>query len=189
MMASTHYIPSPLADVQCHESKGRSTLVFVKEFRHSPGKVWQLLTRPEHHREWAPFESDRNLSTIGPAKLIMIDRDVEMKFDAIVSQSVAPDLLEYTWGTDVLRWEVQNTAEGCRLTLHHTTGTKDWVPKVAAGWHICLDVAGYFLDGNPIGRIVGEDAKKHGWTKLHDAYAAALNIEGSGWPEDLNAPK
>lgn len=188
-MTATQYIPSPLADVQCHENDGRSTLVFTRDFRHSPEKVWQLLTRPEQHREWAPFESDRNLSTVGAAKLIMIDRDVEMKFDAYVSQSNEPFLLEYTWGTDLLRWELQGTDEGCRLTLQHTTGTKDWVPKVAAGWHICLDVADYFMHGNSIGRIVGEDAKKHGWTGLHDAYAVQLNIQGTGWPEELGAPK
>lgn len=188
-MTSTPYIPGRLADVHCHESNGRSTLIFTRQFRHSPGAVWQVLTKPEQHREWAPFESDRNLSTVGPAKLIMIDRDVEMKFDANVSQSNDPVLLEYTWGTDLLRWELQSTADGCRLTLHHTTGTKDWVPKVAAGWHICLDVADYFMDGNAIGRIVGEDAKKHGWTALHDAYATALNIEGTGWPEGLDAPE
>ncbi|MGH8049366.1 MAG: SRPBCC domain-containing protein [Methylococcales bacterium] len=188
-MASTQYIPSPLAKVQCIESNGRSMLVFVKQFRHSAEKLWRLLTEPEYHREWAPFESDRNLSTLGTAKLIMIDRDVEMKFDANVNQSNGSELLEYTWGTDVLRWELRNTSEGCCLTLHHTTSARDWVPKVAAGWHICLDVANYFLDGNPMGRIVGEDAKKHGWTELHDAYAAALNIEGTGLPEDLSAPK
>ena len=29
------------------------------------------------------------------------------------------------------------------------------------------------------------EAKKYGWGKLHDAYAAQLGIEGTGWPEEV----
>jgi hypothetical protein len=32
--------------------------------------------------------------------------------------------------------------------------------KVAAGWHICLDVFDQLMAGEPIGRIVAEDAMK-----------------------------
>ena len=31
--------------------------------------VWQVLTDPAHLSEWAPFDADRNLSSVGPAKL------------------------------------------------------------------------------------------------------------------------
>ena len=48
------------------------------------------------------------------------------------------------------------------------------VPKVAAGWHICLVVAERLLDGHPIGPIVGENAMRFGWQALHDAYAERL---------------
>ncbi|MGH3612118.1 MAG: hypothetical protein ACRDRK_05795 [Pseudonocardia sp.] len=58
----------------------------------------------------------------------------------------------------------------------------DWMPKVAAGWHQCLTVAEYLLDGRPIGPVVGENARNHGWDQLHDAYADALGIRGTGWP-------
>lgn len=188
-MNQTDYQPGPLAKVECHENDGRWTLTFTREFGYSPEKLWDVLTVPELQREWAPFESDRNLDRAGVAKLFMIDRDVEMKFDANVTQADAPVLLEYTWGTDLLRWESQAISGGTRLVLHHTTGSMDWIPKVAAGWHICLDVAGRFLDGKPVGRIVGEDAKRHGWAELHDAYAARLNIAGTGWPEDPGAER
>ncbi|MFC0529619.1 hypothetical protein [Phytohabitans kaempferiae] len=48
------------------------------------------------------------------------------------------------------------------------------MPMVAAGWHICLDVAEWLLVGRPLGAIVGEEAKKYGWEELRDAYAARL---------------
>jgi hypothetical protein len=46
---------------------------------------------------------------------------------------------------------------------------------VAAGWHLCLDVAERMLDGEPIGPIRGQDAMNHGWQELHDAYAERLD--------------
>ncbi|MGH8109096.1 MAG: SRPBCC family protein [Arenimonas sp.] len=184
-MNQTDYKPGPLANVEYRVNDGRWTLVFTREFTHSPEKVWEALTNPAHQREWAPFESDRNLSSTGTASFKMIDSDKQMVFDANVTRADAPGLLEYTWGTDLLRWELRATGAGTQLVLRHTTAGKDWLPKVAAGWHICLDVAGYFMDGSPIGRIVGEAAKEHGWIELNDAYAEKLGITSTGWPEDL----
>jgi hypothetical protein len=54
---------------------------------------------------------------------------------------------------------------------------------VAAGWHICLDVAERNLAGEPIGRIVGEAARDYGWEQLNDAYAAELDRPDTGSPE------
>ena len=67
--------------------------------------------------------------------------------------------------------------------LQHTVANCDWVPKTAAGWHICLDVTERLLDDDPVGPIVGEDAKHHGWEELHDTYAQRLGIESTGWPD------
>ena len=40
------------------------TLILVRELRHSPEKVWQAITEPEHLRHWAPFDADGNLGTV-----------------------------------------------------------------------------------------------------------------------------
>ncbi len=65
------------------------------------------------------------------------------------------------------------------MTLRHTVSDLDWVPKVAAGWHICLAVAARLLDGDPAAPIVGEKARNHGWDDLHDAYAEELGVAGT----------
>ena len=52
------------------------------------------------------------------------------------------------------------------------------IPKAAAGWHICLDVAERALDGHPIGRIAAADARRFGWERL--------GIENTGWPENID---
>ena len=52
----------------------------------------------------------------------------------------------------------------------------------AAGWHICLDVLDHFLEGHPIGRIVGGDAMKfEGWQRLHAEYAKQFGVEAPSW--------
>ena len=104
----------------------------------------------------------------------MIDGDVAEDLPASVRRAEPPTLLEYTWGTDLLRWTLEPVDAGTRLTLEHTLADRDWVPKVAAGWHLCLDVAERLLDGDPVGPIRGEDAKNYGWDRLHDAYAETL---------------
>jgi uncharacterized protein YndB with AHSA1/START domain len=176
--------PGLLAEVDCQASDDRWTLVFVRDLRHPPEKVWAALTEPAQLRQWAPFTTDRNLSNLGDATLSMIDSDTSYDMPASVTRAEPPTLLEYTWGTDLLRWELAASTSGTRLTLRHTVAAKDWVPKVAAGWHLCLVVAEHLLAGQPIGPIRGADARNYGWDELHDAYAAKLAIPGTGWPED-----
>ena len=169
------YQPGPLAEVdRAATDDGRWTLVFVRDLRHPPAKVWAALTEPGQLSEWAPFVADRDLGSVGDATLTMIDGDVSEAMAASVRRVEPPTLLEYTWGKDLLRWELAPTGSGTRLTLRHTVQDEDWLPKVAAGWHICLDVAERLLDGRPIGPIRGSEAMNFGWGELNDSYAARL---------------
>jgi uncharacterized protein YndB with AHSA1/START domain len=174
-----NFDPGPLAQVECDRTGDQPTLVFVRHLRHDPERVWEALTDPEQLKEWSPFESDTNLGTAQTATLFMAgapDGTVEESKSTIL-RAERPRLLEYTWDTSVLRWELDPVDSGTRLTLHHTVDSPESIPKMAAGWHICLVVAERFLDGNPVGRIVGEDAMNYGWQQLHDQYAKELGIE------------
>jgi len=88
-----------------------------------------------------------------------------------VKRSVAPKALEYTWGGKDLRWELEPLGEdGTRLTLWHNID-RNYISMGAAGWHICFDVLEHLLAGDPIGRIVGQEAMKfEGWQRLHAEY-------------------
>jgi uncharacterized protein YndB with AHSA1/START domain len=183
-MNQTPFDPGPLAEVECRASDDRWTLVFTRDLRHPREKVWQALTEPAQLGAWAPYTVDRNLGSAGEATLTMIDGDTTENLPATVSRAEPPALLEYTWGTDLLRWELAATGTGTRLTLRHTIEDQDWVPKVAAGWHLCLVVADRLLDGHPIGPIRGDEARNFGWEELNDAYAAKLGIAGTELPED-----
>jgi uncharacterized protein YndB with AHSA1/START domain len=173
-MTAHDFDPGPLAEVERHGHGDKWTLVFVYELHHPPAEVWKALTEPPHLAEWAPFVANRYLGSVGEATLTMIDGDTKEDMPAMVLRAEPPTLLEYTWGDDLLHWELAPTAAGTRLTLRHTVREEGLLPKVAAGWHLCLVVAGRLLDGQPIGPIRGQDALNYGWQELNDAYAAKL---------------
>jgi uncharacterized protein YndB with AHSA1/START domain len=171
----THYQPSPLATVSTESTEDRYALVFVREFRHPPHVVWTALTEPGQLERWAPFTAERDLSLTGETTLTMFDGDESLDLAANVIRSEPPTLLEYTWGTDLLRWQLEPIDTGTRLTLRHVVESREMVSMVAAGWHMCFDVAEHLLDGDPIEPIRGQDARNHGWDDLHKAYEEKLS--------------
>jgi len=168
------YRPSPLGQAEADKDGEHWTLVFHRDLRHPPAKVWAALTDPQQLDQWAPWAADRDLGSPGDATLTMVDGPNREPMTATVVRAEAPTLLEYTLGGDRLRWELAATDTGTHLTLHHTVADADWLSKVAAGWHICLDVAEHLLDGDPVGVIRGSEAMAFGWTELEQAYAQTL---------------
>ena len=181
-MKKDQYQPGLPAEAELRPAGPLWTLVFVRELAHPPQRVWRALTDPAELREWAPFDANRDLGRPGAGILTMAGGPAPEELPTTVRLAKAPTLLEYTWGTDVLRWELEPTQRGTRLTLSHTLDDRAWAPKVAAGWHICLDVAERFLSGKPIGRIVADEAKRHGWERLNAGYAQRLGVPDTGWP-------
>jgi uncharacterized protein YndB with AHSA1/START domain len=176
-MSTEQFEPSPLAEVDREPSGTGWTLVFVRELRHDPETVWAALTEPDQLAAWAPYLADRDLGSAGDATLTMVAGDAAEKLPATVRRAQRPVLLEHTFGTDLLRWELVATGAGTRLTLRHTVADEGWLAKVAAGWHLCLDVAERLLDGRPVPPIRGEDAHNYGWQALRDGYAKKLGLE------------
>ena len=169
--------PSPPREVTVREEDGRWTVVYVRDLAHPPDAVWEALTDPAELQEWAPFDAPRSLAVPGPLTLVMAGGDGSERTPAEVLRADRPRLLEYTWDADRLRWELAATPTGTRLTLSHTVADTSWLSKVTAGWHICLDVAERWLDGAPVGRIVGDDARKRGWEPLNAEYARRLGVD------------
>lgn len=147
--------------------------------------MWSALTDPEQLVAWAPYTADRDLGRTGQAVLTMVDGSTTVDLPTRVVRAEPPALLEYLWADDLLRWELEEDGDATRLTLRHTVGSHEWLARNAAGWHLCLAVAERLLDGDPVGPIVGEAAREHGWNELHDAYATQLGAPRSGWPEGV----
>ena len=175
------YAPGPASGAQVRKDGEKWTLILVRELRHSPEKVWQALTDPAHLREWAPFEAEGSLGTVGATvKLTTVGTPTPQVSETTVKRAEAPRLLEYNWGGD-LRWELEPLGSGTRLTLWHNIDRR-FISWGAAGWHICFDVLDRLLAGEPIGRIVGAEAMKFGgWQRLNAEYAKQFGIEVPSW--------
>jgi uncharacterized protein YndB with AHSA1/START domain len=103
------YTPGPANVAQVQRDGDKWTLVLVKELRHSPEKVWQAITDPVHLREWAPFDADGNLDTVGATvKLTWVA--TAQATETKVTQADPPNLLEY----GDIRWELEALGGGTR---------------------------------------------------------------------------
>jgi uncharacterized protein YndB with AHSA1/START domain len=183
-----HYTPGPANIARIQKYRGQNneetwTLILTRELRHSPEKVWQALTDPAHLREWAPFDANGNLGTVGATvKLTTVGAPAPRITETTVKRADAPALLEYTWGDFDMRWQLEASDGGTRLTLWTNIGHR-FIAMGAAGWQICFDVLDHLLNGTPIGRIVGPEAMKfEGWQRLNAEYARQFGIETPHWP-------
>jgi hypothetical protein len=176
------YAPGPASGAQVRKDGEKWTLILVRELRHPPEKVWQALTDPAHLREWAPFDADGSLGTVGTTvKLTWVG--TSQVSETRVTRADAPKVLEY----NDIRWELEAFGGGTRLTLWHNIDRR-FISWGAAGWHICFDVLERLLAGEPIGRIVaGEAMRFEGWQRLNAEYAKQFGIEPPNRPP--NAPK
>lgn len=179
MMHRELYTPGPAAGAHVEKAGEKWTLVLVRDLRHSPEKVWQALTDPAHLREWAPFDADGSLGTAGRrVKLSTVGAPTPQVSETRVTRADAPRALEYTWGAQELRWELEAVGSGTRLTLWHNIDRR-FISMGAAGWHICFDVLDALLGASPIGRRVGmEMMKDQGWQRLNAEYAKQFSHEG-----------
>jgi uncharacterized protein YndB with AHSA1/START domain len=176
------YTPGAASGAHVEKDGDTWTLVIVRELRHPPAKVWQALTEPEHLREWAPFDADRSLGTAGNVTLTTVNAPSPHVTETKVRRADPPRTLEYTWGGQELRWQLEPLgANGTRLTLWHNIA-RGFISMGAAGWHICLDVLERALGGHPLGRLVGQDALKfEGWHRLNAEYAKQFGVEVPSW--------
>lgn len=188
MSSREQYTPGAASGAEIQKDGERWTLVLVRDLRHPPAKVWKAITDPEHLREWAPFDADRNLGAVGAVKLSTVGAPTPLVTEAQVKRADAPKVLEFNWGGQDLRWELEpQGGGGTRLTLWHNIDRR-FISMGAAGWHVCFDVLDRLLADQPIGRIVGPEALKlSGWQRLHAEYAKQFGVEAPGWPP--NAPK
>src|SRR5436853_408078 len=171
MTDRAQYTPGPASGAQVRKDGEKWTLILVRELRHSPEKVWSALTDPAQLREWAPFDADRNLGAVGAMKLTTVGAPKTQVLESRVTRAEAPRVLEFTWGEQNLRWELEPlSGGGTRLRLWHDID-RNFISMGAAGWHICLDVLERQLAGEPVGRIVGAEAMKYDWKRLNAEYA------------------
>ena len=169
------YVPGPATGARIHKEGEQWTLVLVRDLGHPPARVWEAITAPEHLREWAPFDADRNLSAVGAAKLTTVGAPTPMVSESQVKRSDPPKLLEYSWGPADLRWELEPDGDGTALTFTAEAQLPaDWELEVLAGWHIHLDHLEHVLDGGTIDWPNWSSDHMPEWERIRGRYEASV---------------
>jgi uncharacterized protein YndB with AHSA1/START domain len=125
---------------------GRWTLRFTRTLPHPPKKVWRALTEPEHLAKWFPSDIEGERAT--GAKLRFVFREGEAPpMDGEMVAFEPPSLLEMRWGDETLRFELRAEGDGSVLEFTNVFDEIGKAARDAAGWHACLDLLRFDVDG------------------------------------------
>jgi uncharacterized protein YndB with AHSA1/START domain len=145
----------------------RWKLRFTRELAHPAEKVWRAVTEPAHLDAWFPQRIVGEWRAGAPLKFESRNGEFPA-FDGEVLACEPPSLLEFRWGTDVIRFEIVPKAEpatGCTFRLSDVFGELGKAARDAAGWHTCLDFLAHQLTGTAAPWTTGQR-----WSEVHPGY-------------------
>jgi uncharacterized protein YndB with AHSA1/START domain len=140
------------------ETPAGPRLRFARRLPHPPAKVWRALTEPEELAHWFPG---------GAIEGEIVEREEER-------------VLEFRWGSDRVRFELEPDGDGTRLVLLDTLEALGKAARDGAGWHVCLDELERVLDGAEGGASTSDQ-----WREVHPHYVDDFGPEAAtiGPPE------
>jgi uncharacterized protein YndB with AHSA1/START domain len=149
----------------------RWRLRFTRELSQPAEKVWRALTEPEHLDAWFPQRVVGEWRAGAPLKFESRNGE-HPAFGGEVLACEPPSLLEFSWGPDVLRFEIAPNAEpatGCTFRLSDVFGELGKAARDGAGWHTCLDFLELHLTGAEAPWTSSER-----WREVHPGYVERL---------------
>jgi uncharacterized protein YndB with AHSA1/START domain len=145
---------------------GRWRLRVRRRLAHPREKVWRALTEAGHLAAWFPTTVEFPDERVPGAKLRFAFREHDLPaFDGELLAYEPPELLEFRWGPDLLRFELRADGTGTELTLFDVLEEKGKAARDAAGWDVKLAELAAHLDGVP------PDPTETDWPRLNDGYA------------------
>ncbi|NEE02948.1 SRPBCC family protein [Phytoactinopolyspora halotolerans] len=155
-------------------SDGRAMLRMERRLAHPPAKVWRAITEPDHLSRWFPMTVVAIDLRVGGALRLDLGTDPHVPGDSFddlpITEVDPPQLFEFNWQGEVLRWELTPADEGCLLVFTHTFDDRAGAASFASGWEVCIDAMENVLDGEPI-----PDAQPS--AELHDAYVDTFGLD------------
>lgn len=140
-------------------------LRFTRRLAHPPEKVWRAITEPAHLKAWFPDTIIVEEWSVGAPLRFEHAPTPDGGFDGEVLAFEPQRMLEFRWGTDIIRLEVEPDGDGTQLTLLDTIDELGKASRDGAGWHACLDHLEHHLDGTP----PPSDPAEH-WRELNRMY-------------------
>jgi len=140
---------------------GEPVVRLERQLADPPSVVWRALTEREQLSRWFPCEIavEGEAWVVGAALLFRFPAEViDLTLRGEVLAVEAPRLLSFSWGEDILRFELFREGSGTRLVL------SDQLPPAtaarnAAGWQTCLH------------RLAGLEPDADAWRDAFSRYA------------------
>jgi uncharacterized protein YndB with AHSA1/START domain len=134
---------------------GRFVLRFELHLAQRREMVWHALTQPEPRSCWFPaqvqFEPRAGAQLSFRPTKVQVEKfgiPADQVGTGEVLQANPPALLEFTWGDEVLRWELaEDSSGGTTLIFANTIADASDAPAIAAAWHAGLEIVKSQLDG------------------------------------------
>ncbi|WP_190823449.1 SRPBCC domain-containing protein [Saccharopolyspora pogona] len=132
----------------------RYELRFERRLAHAQEKVLRASADPAQLRAWFVEILDYDRSRLGLAAGAELAFVPEEGHDLSPGKGRTtrfdpPNLLEYTWDAEILRWELAaDGPDGCRLIFTNIVADHDFAIAVEPGWRAGLGQLAEFLGAN-----------------------------------------
>lgn len=151
----------------------RARLEYRRHLDHAPERVWQALSDPGELAAWFPTTID-GAREAGAALTFRFEHIELDPMHGEMLRFEPPSMLEFTWGGDLLRFELEPDGDGTVMTFSVTFEELGKATRDGAGWHQSLDALERLLAGE---RSREYDAGH--WRTLRDNYAERFGPEAS----------
>jgi uncharacterized protein YndB with AHSA1/START domain len=106
--------------------------------RRPPAEVWRALTDRRELGSWFPCDILTAEWKIGASLRFVFPQGEADDLTGTVIECDEPNTLAFTWGDEILRFELAPFDGGTRLVLTDELGAA-WAARNAAGWDVCLE--------------------------------------------------
>jgi uncharacterized protein YndB with AHSA1/START domain len=153
-----------MTDATILTGDGRPIVRLERQLVDPPSVVWRALTERDQLRSWFPCDvivAGGEWKVGAAISCPFPPETIDMTLIGEVLEVDEPTRLAFSWGTDVLRFELTESGGGTRLVLFNELDPSG-ASRNAAGWDDCLD------------KLVGHDVKPDAWKKHFDHYRGSF---------------
>jgi uncharacterized protein YndB with AHSA1/START domain len=144
---------------------GRPTLRFERRLPHPIDRVWRAVSEPRELAQWfvAPVEWTPEVG----------ETFTSMEQPGEVTEVDPPRALEWVWGGEAFRFQLEPNGDGCVLVFTHAFDERTFGPQHASGWDAHLAR----LEAHLAGRTMSEEEFLAPLVELNDFYAERFGMD------------